>query len=116
MLSKRRLQRVGVAVLGGLVLAAGLVLWISPVPLGIILVPLGLLILASEFVWAQRLTVWVKTRTGRFGRLVTASEASARRRLPQRLKAHCHRELKATYQPDDARLSQGRCDDVTRLI
>jgi Putative transmembrane protein (PGPGW) len=49
----RRIKRVLVAVIGGTVLLVGFCLLILPGP-AILVIPLGLTILASEFVWARR--------------------------------------------------------------
>jgi uncharacterized protein (TIGR02611 family) len=42
-----------VSVLGGVVLAAGVIMIVTPGP-AFVLIPLGLFLLASEFQWAQR--------------------------------------------------------------
>jgi uncharacterized protein (TIGR02611 family) len=55
----RRVYRVGVAVIGGLVLIAGLVAIPYPGP-GWLIVFAGLAILASEFVWAHRLLQYAR--------------------------------------------------------
>ena len=52
--SLRRTYRVGVAVLGGIVLVAGIAMIPYPGP-GWLVVFAGLAILATEYVWAQRL-------------------------------------------------------------
>lgn len=46
-------RRIGVSILGFVLLAAGLVLLVLPGP-GILLLISGLAVLASEYVWAQR--------------------------------------------------------------
>jgi tellurite resistance protein TerC len=51
---RRRLRRLAVAVIGGIVLVIGLVMTILPGP-AILIIPAGLAILASEFPWARRL-------------------------------------------------------------
>ncbi|MBA3962239.1 MAG: PGPGW domain-containing protein [Chthoniobacterales bacterium] len=60
------LRKTLVALLGGLILLVGLVLIVLPGPAFLVL-PLGLAILASEFVWARGLVrlgkkLWAKTR------------------------------------------------------
>jgi len=47
-------RKVGVALLGGLVLAAGLAMLVLPGP-AIVVIPIGLSILASEFAWPRRM-------------------------------------------------------------
>jgi uncharacterized protein (TIGR02611 family) len=54
-------RKVAVAVAGGSVLLAGIALIFLPGP-AIIVIPLGLAILATEFRWAKRLLGWVKER------------------------------------------------------
>ena len=81
MLSKRLIRRLTVACLGGVIVLVGLLLWITPIPAGFVLVPTGLLVLASEFHWARRVTEWIKRRTGPVGRSFEAAEHTARRRL-----------------------------------
>lgn len=56
-------RRVVVAVIGGTVVLLGLLLGPLPFVPAIIIVPLGLAILATEFVWAQRLLKKVKDKT-----------------------------------------------------
>lgn len=46
-------RRVLIGVLGGIVFAIGVALLVLPGP-GIVVIPLGLLILATEFVWIRR--------------------------------------------------------------
>ncbi|QCQ90872.1 TIGR02611 family protein [Rhodococcus sp. SGAir0479] len=57
--------RIGVGVVGTLVLAAGIVAIPYPGP-GWLIVFAGLGILASEFAWAHRLLHWVRARYDRF--------------------------------------------------
>lgn len=49
----RLVRRVAVAVIGGTVLALGLVLVVTPGP-AFVVIPIGLAILALEFAWARR--------------------------------------------------------------
>jgi uncharacterized protein (TIGR02611 family) len=53
-LRRSRAYRVAFAVAGGLVLAAGVVMLVTPGP-AFVLIPLGLAMLALEFKWAERL-------------------------------------------------------------
>ena len=55
----RQAKRLIVAVVGGTVLLLGLVMVVTPGP-AFIVIPLGLAILATEFVWAKRLLKRVK--------------------------------------------------------
>jgi tellurite resistance protein TerC len=53
-LSSRRLaKRIAVAVIGGTITLVGLAMIVLPGP-AVIVIPVGLSILATEFVWAQR--------------------------------------------------------------
>jgi len=49
----RAIRLVVVTVIGGAVLAAGIVMIVTPGP-AVVFIPLGLFLLASEFEWAQR--------------------------------------------------------------
>jgi uncharacterized protein (TIGR02611 family) len=51
--SSSPVRRVLVAVAGGLVLLAGIAMLVLPGP-AVVVIPLGLAILATEFEWAQR--------------------------------------------------------------
>ncbi len=57
----RALYRIVVGVVGAVITAVGLVLVPLPGP-GWLVVILGLAVLASEFVWADRLQAWVRAR------------------------------------------------------
>jgi uncharacterized protein (TIGR02611 family) len=57
----RRTYRVGVAVLGGIVLAAGIVMIPYPGP-GWLVVFAGLAILATEFSWARRVLYFARAK------------------------------------------------------
>ena len=60
-------RKVAVAVIGATVLAVGVALIVLPGP-AIVVIPLGLAILATEFLWARRLLRRVKAgATGLFG-------------------------------------------------
>lgn len=59
LLASPGLRRVAVCVAGFSVLLLGVVLLVVPVPgTTVVVVPLGLTILAREFVWARRLRDW----------------------------------------------------------
>jgi tellurite resistance protein TerC len=60
----RLARKVAVAVVGASVLAFGIVLIVLPGP-AIVVIPLGLAILATEFLWARRLLKRVKEGSGR---------------------------------------------------
>lgn len=60
----KQAKRLVVAVVGGTVLLIGLALIVLPGP-AVVVIPLGLSILATEFVWARRLLARVKRRARR---------------------------------------------------
>lgn len=60
----RNAKRVAVTVVGLLVVIAGIVMLILPGP-GILAIIAGLAILATEYVWAERLLVMAKQRAAR---------------------------------------------------
>jgi uncharacterized protein (TIGR02611 family) len=66
------IRQILVALLGGIVLVAGIVLIPLPGP-GLLLILLGLSILASEFFWARQARAWVQRKL-----------RSVRRRVEQR--------------------------------
>jgi uncharacterized protein (TIGR02611 family) len=72
----RPARRVGVAVLGTGVVTVGLALIVLPGP-AVLVIPLGLAILATEFPWARRLLDWSKVRVLRL-------KGAALARLPNR--------------------------------
>jgi uncharacterized protein (TIGR02611 family) len=49
----RLAKRVGIAVAGGVLLGAGLVMMVTPGP-GLLVMVAGLAVLATEFAWAER--------------------------------------------------------------
>ncbi len=57
-------RKVGVAVIGGAVLAAGLAMVVLPGP-AVIVIPIGLTILASEFEWPRRMLTRFRERARR---------------------------------------------------
>lgn len=61
-------QKIIVAILGGTVLLAGIIMIVAPGP-AIVVIPLGILLLGTEFAWAERLGVrilagleWLKAK------------------------------------------------------
>ncbi len=60
----KQARRLIVAVVGGTVLLIGLALLVLPGP-AFLVIPLGLAILATEFVWARRLLARVKREASR---------------------------------------------------
>lgn len=60
----RQAKRVIVAIVGLTLLAAGIAMTILPGP-AIVVIPAGLALLATEFVWARRLLAAVKERIAR---------------------------------------------------
>ncbi len=57
-------KRVIVIVIGSTILAAGIAMIVLPGP-AVVVVPIGLAVLATEFVWARRLLTRVKERIER---------------------------------------------------
>lgn len=57
----RRARKVVVAVIGTTVLLIGIIMMIAPGP-AFIVIPCGLAILGTEFVWAKRLLAYAKRR------------------------------------------------------
>jgi uncharacterized protein (TIGR02611 family) len=58
-------RRLVVAVIGCTVLAIGIIMIVLPGP-AIVVIPLGLGILATEFIWARRLLILLKERLERY--------------------------------------------------
>ena len=63
--SKRLVKRIGVAVIGGTITVVGIAMIVLPGP-AIVVIPLGLSILATEFVWARRYLRKCHTMAGRW--------------------------------------------------
>lgn len=63
--SKRLVKRIGVAVIGGTITLVGIVMLVLPGP-AIVVIPLGLSILATEFMWARRYLRKCRTMAGRW--------------------------------------------------
>ncbi|MCU0342508.1 MAG: PGPGW domain-containing protein [Ignavibacterium sp.] len=57
----KQIKRIVVAIIGFTILAIGIILIVFPGP-AFIVIPIGLSILATEFVWAKRLLEKVKER------------------------------------------------------
>lgn len=60
----RRVRRIVIGVMGGTVLLIGVAMLVLPGP-AFVVIPAGLAILATEFVWARRLLKRVKERLAR---------------------------------------------------
>ena len=60
----KRIKRIIVAVIGFSILALGIVLIVLPGP-AFIIIPVGLAVLATEFVWAKKLLEKVKSKIKR---------------------------------------------------
>jgi uncharacterized protein (TIGR02611 family) len=74
----RSAKRVVVLVLGVALVAAGLAMLVLPGP-GIVVVILGLAVLATEFVWAERMLDVAKTQATRAKDRATSSWRNRRR-------------------------------------
>lgn len=70
----RAVRRAAVLVVGLTVLALGAIMIVTPGP-ALVVIPIGLAILAIEFVWARRALQWVKRRIEE-----AAARAAANRR------------------------------------
>ena len=60
----KQLKRIVVAIIGFTILLVGVILLITPGPASLV-IPAGLAVLATEFVWAENLLKKVKTRLTR---------------------------------------------------
>ena len=74
----RQARRLIIAVVGGTVLLIGLALIVLPGP-AVVVIPLGLAILATEFVWARRLLARVKRGARRVASALGGRPGSAPR-------------------------------------
>ena len=63
----KQAKRLVVAVIGFTILAIGMAMIVLPGP-AVVLIPVGLAILATEFIWARKLLVRVKERIERMRR------------------------------------------------
>jgi len=61
----KQLKRIMVGILGITILAIGLILVFTPGP-GFLVIPLGLSILATEYIWAETVLKKLKERINRF--------------------------------------------------
>ena len=68
-LTARQARRLAVAVVGGTILLGGVAMLVLPGPASLV-IPLGLAILATEFVWARRLLSRVKEQARRLTSVV----------------------------------------------
>ncbi len=66
-ISAKQLKRIAVAIVGGTVLLIGIALVVLPGP-AFLVIPAGLAILATEFVWARRLLHHTKGQINKFRR------------------------------------------------
>lgn len=66
MLTWKNAKRLVIFVIGGTILLIGLVGMLVPVMPGFIFIPIGLAILATEFIWAKRLLDRVKKQARAF--------------------------------------------------
>jgi tellurite resistance protein TerC len=73
-LTLKQARRLVVAVVGGTILLIGVTLIVLPGP-ALLVIPLGLAILATEFVWARWLLSWIREQARR----VTPTMRGARR-------------------------------------
>lgn len=73
----KQIKRIIVAVVGFTVLLIGIALLVLPGP-AFIVIPLGLAILATEFVWAKRLLKKVKERFEKAKENISKSEGGSK--------------------------------------
>lgn len=62
-LTLRQARKLVVAVIGGTIMFIGVIMFFTPGP-AMVLIPLGLAILATEFIWARRLLKRIKQEAG----------------------------------------------------
>ena len=74
----KQARRLIIAVVGGTVLLIGLALLVLPGP-AFLVIPLGLAIMATEFVWARRLLARVKREASRLASALGGRPGSAPR-------------------------------------
>lgn len=72
--SLKRVKRLVITIIGLMVLGVGIAMIVLPGP-AVIVIPVGLGILATEFVWARRLLQLVKERLPR--RITTRTRSSS---------------------------------------
>lgn len=64
-MTKKRLKKILIAILGGTTLLIGIVMLVTPAP-AILVIPAGLGILATEYHWAKRLSERFKSTINHF--------------------------------------------------
>jgi uncharacterized protein (TIGR02611 family) len=72
-------KRIAVSVAGFVLVAAGLVMLVLPGP-GLLLIFVGLAVLATEYVWAQRALNFAKQQAANAKRKVTRTKRKAKRK------------------------------------
>ncbi len=75
-------RRIVISIVGASVLLLGIVMILTPGP-AIVMIPLGLAILAIEFVWARRWLSQLREMISRRGAEGRASRAEAHRQYPE---------------------------------
>lgn len=65
---------------GGTLVVIGLVLFVTPIPVGAVIVPLGVIVLASEFALARLWLIRLERKAGPFGRGLGAARRFVDRR------------------------------------
>jgi uncharacterized protein (TIGR02611 family) len=73
-------RRILVAVIGGTILIAGIVLCFIPGP-GLLLILLGLSILATEFIWAREARAWLQRKVRAVRRRIEMTRRPPERQL-----------------------------------
>ena len=58
---RRTAKRAGISLIGGAVIGCGLVMLVTPGP-GLLVIAAGLAVLATEFVWAERILTRLRDR------------------------------------------------------
>ncbi|MCA9295453.1 MAG: hypothetical protein KC983_03030 [Phycisphaerales bacterium] len=76
-------RKIIVTVMGTTILLTGLLVVLTPVPIGWLLIPLGLVLLAGEFACARRWLDAIQNNTGRIGASLRRAEHTARARAPK---------------------------------
>lgn len=110
----RNIRRVFILIVGVTVILIGVVLLVTPGP-AMLVIPAGLAILATEFVWARRLLKRVKASAvsaayaARGYKKPVASEPDA----PQSFWQHCIMRVRDTYQASLAPFRKGYVDDLS---
>jgi hypothetical protein len=71
-------RKIVIAVIGGTIILLGVLGWLIPVVPGFILIPIGLAVLATEFIWARRLLHRVKRGACGLGQVLRGVKSSPR--------------------------------------